>query len=267
MHALLALIFLAAPPVEVAVPLDDVPSDRAVAIAPHLSLRRLAPNALVVVHEQPWAANSLLYIAKDGTLILAGSPYTPETTQHLLTWLRTRYGARPLVHIATHFHFDASGAIGAFQAAGGRTLASVRTAELLAARQTGLRDGVMALLKDRPDQLAAFKDLVIPPPKETFPDGQNLRLDFGEPVEIIDPGPGHSEDNVVVWFPESKILFGGCLVRSQAGAGNTTDADLAHWPKAIEGLKSLGAQHIVPGHGDRFGGDLLEFTQTQVKGP
>lgn len=243
---------------------EGLPLDEAVPVAPNLRVRKLSEHALVVVHDVPWPANSVVYEAADGTLVLAGSPYFEESAEDLLAWLRTRYGSRPLLNVATHFHFDASGGVGAVQAAGGRTLASALTAELLATRQGVLRDVLVGQLQDRPALAAAMARTEVPQPAETFPDGQSLALDLGEPVQIIDPGPGHSQDNVVVWFPRERLLFGGCLVRAQPGTGFTGDANLAHWPQAIEGLKALGAARIVPGHGDRLDPGLLDFTQEQL---
>jgi hypothetical protein len=62
-----------------------------------------------------------------------------------------------------------------------------------------------------------------------------------------------SLDNIVVWFPGPKILFGGCLVKSEAATdlGNTADADLASWPRAVKAVldRYPTAALVVPGHG------------------
>ena len=38
-------------------------------------------------------------------------------------------------------------------------------------------------------------------------------------IEAFYPGPGHSPDNIVVWIPEARVLFGGCLVKSAGAKG------------------------------------------------
>ncbi len=49
---------------------------------------------------------------------------------------------------------------------------------------------------------------------------------------IFYPGAGHTKDNVVVYFPKERILFGGCFIKDNkaTGMGNIADADLAAWP-------------------------------------
>jgi len=35
----------------------------------------------------------------------------------------------------------------------------------------------------------------------------------GIQLETYFPGAGHTKDNIVVWFPQSRILYGGCLIK------------------------------------------------------
>lgn len=81
-------------------------------------------------------------------------------------------------------------------------------------------------------------------------------------------GAGHSPDNVVVWFPERRVLFGGCLVKNATtrSAGNLADADLGGWPRALERLEERypEAALIVPGHGEPGGWELVENTRRVV---
>jgi metallo-beta-lactamase class B len=66
------------------------------------------------------------------------------------------------------------------------------------------------------------------------------------------PGHGHSADNIVIWFPKEKILYGGCFIKSTATAtlGNVADADLAEWPLSIERTikKFNHPAYVIPGH-------------------
>ncbi len=71
-------------------------------------------------------------------------------------------------------------------------------------------------------------------------------------IETFYPGKGHSPDNIVVWLPDQKILFGGCLVKSteSEGLGNIADASLGEWPATIQKLvkKYSEASLVIPGH-------------------
>src|SRR5262245_55198828 len=72
-------------------------------------------------------------------------------------------------------------------------------------------------------------------------------------LELFYPGPGHSRDNVVVWFKDAKILFAGCIVKSgkSADLGNREAAVISAWPLSL--LKLLerysSAELVIPGHG------------------
>jgi glyoxylase-like metal-dependent hydrolase (beta-lactamase superfamily II) len=65
-------------------------------------------------------------------------------------------------------------------------------------------------------------------------------------------GEGHSRDNIVIWFPDLKILFGGCLVKSveSQGLGNTADANLREWGPSVRRVmkKYPKAKYVIPGH-------------------
>lgn len=54
------------------------------------------------------------------------------------------------------------------------------------------------------------------------------------------------------------------LGQSATDLGNTTEADLAEYPKTLRELKSLYADAItvVPGHGDPGGLELIDHTLT-----
>ena len=80
-------------------------------------------------------------------------------------------------------------------------------------------------------------------------------------VEVLYPGAGHAPDNIMVWLPEQKILYGGCAIRELAtdSLGNTADGDLASWPKAIKLAQDRysTAEVVIPGHGAPGGPELL----------
>jgi metallo-beta-lactamase class B len=229
----------------------------------NLRVRALGDGAWVVVHEQPWAANALLVEMRDDakTLILVDTPYTDAATQSLLDWIGARFGARPLIAINTHFHPDALGGNKALIRAGARVIGADATERLTTERREAMGAQLASWLTDRPEQAALFSPYAPTPPAEVFPVDEGLTLRFGgERVEVIYPGPAHSPDGVVVYWPSRRLLFGGCMVMAGEKVGNTSDADIAAWPRAIERLQRLDAAVIIPGHGDRADPDLLTHT-------
>jgi len=83
-------------------------------------------------------------------------------------------------------------------------------------------------------------------------------------LQVFFPGPGHSQDNVVVYDDKTGTLFGGCLVKDGASTslGNTVDADFAGWPTAIDAVRKRfpSPDVVVPGHGEP--GDRILWEQT-----
>jgi metallo-beta-lactamase class B len=86
----------------------------------------------------------------------------------------------------------------------------------------------------------------------------------GHPLELYYPGGGHTKDNITVWLPEAKILFGGCIVKSgrSTDLGNREDAVLAEWPMSLLRLlqRYPTVELVIPGHGPPGGSELLHHT-------
>lgn len=87
--------------------------------------------------------------------------------------------------------------------------------------------------------------------------------EFVGSVEVYYPGPAHSPDNIVVWVPSARVLFGGCAVKSiDSNLGNLADADTRAWPEALHRMMERYrlAEVVVPGHGAEGGQQLLTHT-------
>jgi metallo-beta-lactamase class B VIM len=92
--------------------------------------------------------------------------------------------------------------------------------------------------------------------------------EFVGSVEVFYPGPAHSPDNIVVWVPSARVLFGGCAVKSvDSNLGNLADADTRAWPDAIHRVmeRYRQAEVVVPGHGAEGGRELLTHTLELLK--
>jgi metallo-beta-lactamase class B len=149
--------------------------------------------------------------------------------------------------VITHAHNDRLGGIGALGRRGVVAVALQRTAEI--ARTGG---GVA------PDSVRGL--------------GVAPRTDAAG-FELYYPGHGHSPDNIVVYFPRQRALFGGCLVKpdSATTTGNVADADVEEWPLAVARVREryAAARIVVPGHGAVSGASALTATERLIaeKGP
>jgi len=72
-------------------------------------------------------------------------------------------------------------------------------------------------------------------------------------------GPSHKLDDIFVWFPHEKVLYGGCVLKPQLG--NMEGADLIEYPKTLHKLKNLHLpiEIVVAGHYSAVHGpDLID---------
>ena len=190
-------------------------------------------------------SNGLVVRDGDG-LLLVDTAWGAENTTALLEAIEAEIGRPVRRAVSTHFHDDRVGGADVLRAAGVETFATPLTRRLAAAEEN-----------DVPAR--ALGGLAAP--------GDAVR--FG-PVEVLYPGPGHAPDNLVVYVPGARVLFGGCAVHeaSRTTAGNVADAALGEWPESIRRVQARypDAEVVVPGHGVPGGPGLLDHTIAVVEG-
>ena len=213
----------------------------AAALAPDLRVEPLAEGVWLHVSTyeldgQPVEANGLV-IEADGSAFLVDVTWTEDQAEALYAWIMER-GLVLEGAVITHGHRDRGGGLPALQLHGVSSWSLPRTADDLDGQGFG-----------RPDR--------------TFDHEKPKRL-FDGRLEAVFPGKGHSRDNLVVWIPGQRVLFGGCLVRSEAATsiGETRGSVLSRWEQTVRAVESgfPEAGIIVPGHGEPGGPELLRHT-------
>jgi len=248
-------------PVEIST--KELPLNQPIEIKEDLYLKQIRDGVFVVTHEFPWPANSLIVQMDNGDLVLVDTPYTPDATKDLLNWIETELGARDLIAINSGFHVDNLGGNNYLIEQGIPVYGSELTVELIKTRGEKTRQVTLNWLKEPNNQLyyEAHQQLPYVAPNHLFKLTENPELKIGdETIQIYYPGAGHKPDNIVVHFPNKKVLFGGCMILAGDAVGNTSDADLAEWPNSVKALSQFDFDLLIPGHGDRFDKALLEHT-------
>ncbi len=222
----------------------------------------LQKDVLLVRHSFPWPANSLLVKVNGSDWVWADTPYTPEAARLVVNWMFTKYGERiRLTEINTGFHIDNLG--------GNRELikwkipiyGSSLTCQLLQTRSKATMTKMREWLRGPENRkyFDAYQTFAFYEPTRRFDikKTQTLRFD-GATVEIFYPGPTHTDDNVVVYFPGKKVLFGTCMVLAldATSPGYVDDGNVREWPKSLRKVQERyrRAAIVVPGHGEP--GDL-----------
>lgn len=174
---------------------------------------------------QRYGANSVYVVTKEG-VVLFDTPWEKEYFQPLLDSIRQRHHQKVIMCLSTHFHEDRTAGLTYYAAKGIRTFTTRRT-----------------------DSLCVLNDN----PRATFMMPKDTVFHIGSEVfQVYYPGPGHSADNLVVWLPKYKVLYGGCLIKSTEAnsLGNLEDANVAEWPKSLKRLeqKFPHPDFIIVGH-------------------
>ena len=213
-------------------------------ITPSLKIRRLAEGVWVHIStdEHGYPANGLL-VKTANAVTLVDTTWTDAQARALLGYIKSNLRLTVSGAVVTHFHPDRSGGLSA-------VLEQGIPVELTADTAKRLPNVSSPLL--RPHPLAA---------------GESFRSQAG--YEIFYPGPAHTADNVVVWFPQEQLLFAGCLIKAkEAGElGFIADANVAEWPAAVQRVEARypNAKIMVPGHGEPSGVSALEHTVDLLK--
>ncbi|RBP48733.1 DIM/SIM/IMP family subclass B1 metallo-beta-lactamase [Arenicella xantha] len=211
---------------------DDVPEFEISALEEnvylHKSYRQVDGFGLV-------SANGLVVVHEQMAYIV-DTPWSEADTQQLVDWI-SQQGVDLAGSISTHSHADRTAGIKWLNQRNIATYASAQTNHFLEQRGEETANNTLDV------------------PAATVLDGL---------LETYYPGGGHTADNVVVWLPKSKILFGGCLIRSLEAntLGYTGEAALDQWANSVNRVKTRyqDAKLVVPGHGKAGDINLLKHT-------
>jgi len=176
---------------------------------------------------KPYPSNGMYIVTSQGIVII-DSPWDTTTVSGFITGLERQHHKKVIAAIATHFHEDRTGAFDIFRRKGIKTYSSQQTLEL-------------CKIKHDPQAEFTFQTDTI--------------FDFGDQtMRTYYPGPGHSPDNIVLWFEKERILYGGCFIKScQAhDLGNLSDADPQAWMTSVNNVKREfpNPRFTIPGHQD-----------------
>jgi glyoxylase-like metal-dependent hydrolase (beta-lactamase superfamily II) len=166
---------------------------------------------------------SVFLVTPDG--IIATDPINPEAAKWLKAELKARFGVPVKYLIYSHDHRD--------HIAGGEVFASEAT--------------VIAHEKARAAIIGEQRPTAIP--DVTFTDRMTLNLG-GKSVELIYLGLSHSDNMIVMHFPQERAVFTVDFVSvKKLPYKNLSDAYLPEWIDAVRKVEAMDFDILVPGHG------------------
>lgn len=179
--------------------------------------------------------NGAIFRSGDEVVII-DTPVDDIASKELIGWIEEQWKSKVVAVVATHFHRDCIGGLNEFHNYGIPSFASNETIEL-----------------------ARAESEVIP----TTGFLEYFEIEVGDD-KVVNRyfGAGHTEDNIVSYFPSGNALFGGCLIKTYgAGKGNLADADTLAWSETVSKvLAEYQDSMVIPGHGRSGGAELLQYT-------
>lgn len=203
------------------------------------------------VARYPWFDVNVGLIAGEHGLVVVDTNASDVLGAETLAAVR-RISTAPIVAaVNTHVHFDHVLGNGVFAADGAELVAHEAAADAFDAHLATIRAASAAEVDPRFAALVATEPVA---PTRTF--SSALTVDLGDRVlELVHPGRGHTDGDVVVRVPEADVLFAGDLVEEStsesAAPGLGEDCFPMDWPASLDLVLTLLAPGtvVVPGHG------------------
>lgn len=210
-------------------------------------LRELARGVFAVLGDSGMGAegrpNAGFIETSDG-IVAVGGLASPAQARAVIRSIRTR-SAQPIRFLVLYAHHPDMmfGAI-EFRRAGALIVAHPDT-RVLAAEEG--RDQMVADW----DQVVGLQELLgfefADVPDRPVTGADTIRLG-GRAIVVLHPGAAHSRGDLMVWLPESRVLFAGDILLED-GVTMVVDGNSGLLLQALDLIDSLKPRIIVPGHG------------------
>jgi cyclase len=211
----------------------------------------IAPGVWFLTGDTNGYSNTVIVEMKD-YLIVVDANY-PGRAKELLQ-ITKQLSPKPVRYVFdTHAHGDHAYGNSAWTAAGATTMAFQGvTDEMNRWEPTRWRNS----LKVRAD-LQATGETDVQRPQMSIA-GDKLTLNDGtREVDFLFFGWGHTPGDGYVWLPGERILATGDAAVN-GPRNKLLDAYIANWPKALDKAIALGPEHVLPGHGNAGGIEILK---------
>ena len=208
-------------------------------------------------------------VGGDRGLLVVDTQASEAEARRVVEQLR-RLGAGEVVAVVnTHEHFDHTFGNGVLsEAYGGPPIHAHENAAagLVESGPAAQREAAQDDGDPRNADVAATRILL---PTETFSSARVVDLGDRQ-VELVHPGRGHTDGDVVVRVEDADVVFAGDLVEESAirsgVPGFGADCYPMEWPATLDLLISLLTSRtvVVPGHGSPVDKDFAEEQRTAV---
>jgi len=187
-------------------------------------------------------ANGMYLVTTNG-VVMFDTPWDTTQFQTLLDSIKLKHHKSVVLCFATHWHSDKTPGLEYYRQQGIKTYTTVLTDELSKKNNKKRAEFLMA------------NDTVFNVGQYSF--------------ETYYPGPGHTEDNIVIWFEKEKILYGGCLIKGAENEdlGYLGDGNANEYAATLKKVqkKCRDPKYIVIAHSDWKNLNSLKHTLMMAK--
>ncbi len=188
-----------------------------------------------------FGANGSLVVGRDAALVI-DTLISARAADRFMADIR-KITDKPVKYVVnTHYHLDHAWGNSQFAKQGSVVISHDNT-------RKDMPQSAQALA--HPEQFGLTpKDVegtTLQAPVITFSD--SLTIDLGDvTAELRYPGPTHTDDSIMAYVPQDKVLFLGDILFTRYHPF-LAEGDIVHWQEVLTELENTPAQKIIPGHG------------------
>lgn len=158
---------------------------------PKLRIAHLVGDFYIYTTYNTYEGNKMpangMYLVTGNGVALFDTPWDTTQFQPLLDSIQLKHHQAVTLCLATHWHSDRTEGLEYYRQKGIKTYTTKLTDEL--SKKNGKKRAEFVFEMDTTFHIGPYS------------------------FETYYPGEGHTEDNIVLWFDQEKILYGGCLIK------------------------------------------------------
>jgi len=154
-----------------------------------------------------------MYLLTNNGVVLFDTPWDTTQFQPLIDSISVKHHKNIYMCIATHWHDDRTEGLEYYKQKGIKTYTTKRTDEL--SKKYNKKRAEFLIENDTVFNIGQYS------------------------FETYYPGQGHTVDNIVLWFKNEKILYGGCLIKGAdaENLGFLGDGNILAYEKTLKNVK------------------------------
>lgn len=214
------------------------------------TLQQVAAGVFAYVQpDGTWFINNAGFVLDDGGLSVIDTCGTERRTRAFLDAIARTTAMAPARLLLTHHHADHTNGNGL-----------VRAPVIIGHERTRERM-LMAGGRPGPDIIdpVDFGQIAPIPPDVVFNDRQSVIEGERRLLLSYVGRPAHSDNDVIVWLPDERVLFSGDIVM-HGSMPLAMEGSVSGILYVLRGLLELDPRVVVPGHGSVGGPELIEKT-------